>query len=417
MKNLVCSFVILIALPAFSQWTTLNIPSAGRYDDVFFFDESVGWAAGGNSGKIYKTTNGGATWTMQYNTGKYLRSIEFLTPTLGFCGSLESSLFKTTDGGVSWTDISSSISPVPPGICGLSAPSANVIYGCGIWSEPAFVIKSVNGGTTWTSTDLSQYASALVDIFFTSEDVGFVVGKSNPTSNGGIVLYTSNGGNTWEVKHQTFANEDYIWKIQSPDSVNYYGSLDALPSTGNVRIVKSLDAGLSWTTDTIRDTYNYVQTIGFMDAQHGWTGGLNTLFETTDGGENWNPITVGSSYNRFYRLNENTAFLSGDRIYKYTNGTPTSNQQLGLTDEIHSLRVSPNPFHDHVEVEMNIGNRTRSKLQLYSSDGKLLQTIYDGIADKGIKRFSVDCSDSGSQILFLVLKTNEELVYRKLVKE
>jgi photosystem II stability/assembly factor-like uncharacterized protein len=417
MKNLVFSCFIIIALPAFGQWTTLNIPSSGRYDDVFFIDELVGWAAGGNSGKIYKTTNGGATWTMQYNTGKYLRSIEFLTPTLGFCGSLESSLFKTTDGGVSWTDISSSISPVPPGICGLSAPSANVIYGCGIWSEPAFVIKSVNGGTTWTSIDLSQYASALVDIFFTSENVGFVVGKSNPASDGGIVLYTADGGTTWEVKHKTFANEDYIWKLQTPDSLHYYGSLDALPSTGNVRIVKSLDAGLSWTTDTIRDTYNYVQTIGFMDAQHGWTGGLNTLFETTDGGENWTPITVGSAYNRFYRVNENTAFLSGDRIYKYTNGTPTSNQYLGLTDEIHSISIAPNPFHNHVEIEMRIGNKTRSKLQLYSSDGKLLKTLYDGVADKGIKHFSVDCSDSGSQILFLVLKTNEELVYRKLVKE
>jgi photosystem II stability/assembly factor-like uncharacterized protein len=416
-KALLFTLFFSIILQGFSQWTTLNIPSAGRYDDVFFINESVGWAAGGNSEKIYKTTNGGTTWTMQYNTGKYLRSIEFATPMLGFCGSLESSLFKTTDGGITWIDIAPSISPVPQGICGLSAPSANVIYGCGIWSEPAFVIKSTDGGTNWTNINLSQYATALVDIFFASEDVGFVVGKSNPASDGGIVLYTADGGITWEVKHKTFANEDYIWKLQTPDSLHYYGSLDALPSSGNVRIVKSADAGLTWTTDTIRNTYSYMQTIGFMDAQHGWSGGLNTLFETIDGGENWNPITVGSAYNRFFRVNENTAFLSGDRIYKYTNGTPTSNQHLGFADEIHSLRVSPNPFHDYVEVEMRIGNKTRSKLQLYSSDGKLLQTLYDGMADKGIKHFTVDCSGMASQILFLVLKTNEELVYRKLVKE
>jgi photosystem II stability/assembly factor-like uncharacterized protein len=416
MKNLLCCFLVFAFLSGFCQWTTLNILSAGRYDDVFFIDEAVGWAAGGNSGKIYKTINGGATWTMQYNTGKYLRSIEFLTPTLGFCGSLESSLFKTTDGGATWTDIASSISPVPQGICGLSAPSANVIYGCGIWSEPAFVIKSMDGGTSWTSINLSQYASALVDIFFTSEDVGFVVGKSNPASDGGIVLYTSDGGTTWEVKHKTFANEDYIWKIQTPDSVHYYGSLDALPSTGNVRIVKSADAGLSWTTDTIRNTYSYMQTIGFIDTQHGWTGGLSTLLETTDGGENWDPITVGSAYNRFYRVNENTAFLSGDRIYKYTNGTPTSVDQLYLTDEIHSISIAPNPFHNHVEIEMRIGNKTRSKLQLYSSDGKLLKTLYDGVADKGSKRFTLDATGMASQVIFLVLKTNEELVYRKLMK-
>jgi hypothetical protein len=89
---------------------------------------------------------------------------------------------------------------------------------------------------------------------------------------------------------------------------------------------------------------------------------------------------------------------------------------LGFADEIHSLRVSPNPFHDYVEVEMNIGNKTRSKLQLYSSDGKLLKTLYDGVADKGSKRFTLDATGMASQVMFLVLKTNEELVYRKLMK-
>ncbi len=160
MKIQLSSLFMFMTLSAFSQWTTLNIPSAGRYDDVFFVNDSLGWAAGGNSGRIYKTTNGGTSWTMQYNTGDYLRSIEFVNPLVGFCGSLESSLFKTTDGGATWIDIASTISPVLAGVCGLSAPSENVIYGCGIWSEPAFVIKSVDGGTTWTSINLSQYASA-----------------------------------------------------------------------------------------------------------------------------------------------------------------------------------------------------------------------------------------------------------------
>jgi hypothetical protein len=65
---------------------------------------------------------------------------------------------------------------------------------------------------------------------------------------------------------------------------------------------------------------------------------------------------------------------------------------------------------------MHIGNKTRSKLQLYSSDGKLLKTLYDGMADKGVKRFTLDATGMASQVMFLVLKTNEELVYRKLMK-
>jgi photosystem II stability/assembly factor-like uncharacterized protein len=409
-------FLFLFSTSVFSQWTTLNIPSAGRYDDVFFINESVGWAAGGNSGRIYKTTNGGANWTMQYNTGDYLRSIEFVNPLVGFCGSLEASLFKTTDGGLTWTNIAPSISPVPPGICGLAAPSENIIYGCGIWSEPAFVIKSVDGGNTWNTSNLSQYASALVDIFFLSEDTGFVVGKANPVTNGGVILYTVNGGETWEVKHQTMANEDYVWKIQTPDSVHFYGSLDALPSTGNVRIVKSDDGGASWVTDTIRNTYQYTQTIGFMDSLHGWCGGLGTLFETTDGGINWEPVSVGNAYNRFFRINETTAFLTGDKIYKYNGGIPTFTVTSGGVAEAHGLHVAPNPVNDNIKVIADIRNKTYCKLQLYAADGKLLQTLHEGPIEKGECRFNVNGMHLGPQILYLVLKTNEELVYRKLVK-
>lgn len=409
-------FLFLFSTSVFSQWTTLNIPSAGRYDDVFFINETVGWAAGGNSGRIYKTTNGGASWTMQYNTGDYLRSIEFVNPLVGFCGSLESSLFKTTDGGTTWIDIAPTISPVPAGVCGLSAPSENVIYGCGIWSEPAFVIKSVDGGNTWTTSNLSQYASALVDIFFLSEDTGFVVGKANPVTNGGVILYTVNGGETWEVKHQTMVNEDYVWKIQTPDSVHFYGSLDALPSTGNVRCVKSVDGGASWVTDTIRNTYQYTQTIGFMDSLHGWCGGLGTLFETIDGGINWEPVSVGNAYNRFFRINETTAFLTGDKIYKYNGGIPTFSSASGRVAEAHGLHVAPNPVNDIIEVIADIRNRTYCKLQLYAADGKLLETLYEGPIEKGERQFNVNCMHLEPQILYLVLKTNEELVYRKLVK-
>ena len=221
MKNsaFLCLF-ITVNLVSVAQWSTLNIPSAGRYDDVFFIDDKTGWAAGGNSYEIYNTTDGGNTWSLQTNTGKYLRSIEFATPTLGFCGSLDSSFYKTTDGGKTWTDIAQTINPIPPGICGLSAPTENVIYGCGIWSSPAFVIKSADGGNTWQTFDLSAYASALVEIDFINTDTGYVCGMANPTKDGGIILYTENGGTTWTVKHKTNVWNDYIWKFQRLDSLH-----------------------------------------------------------------------------------------------------------------------------------------------------------------------------------------------------
>lgn len=142
---------VVCSLHAISQgqWSTLPVQGI-RIDDVFFFDAQNGWAASNDSQRrIYQTSDGGNTWTAKFTqTTSYLRSITFASPLVGFCGSLSSKLYKTTDGGNTWIDIAGSISPVPSGICGLSAPTANVIYGCGIYASPAYVIKSADGGTT-----------------------------------------------------------------------------------------------------------------------------------------------------------------------------------------------------------------------------------------------------------------------------
>lgn len=398
------------------QWTTLPIPGLGRFDDIYFFSDSVGWAVGGNAGAIYQTVDGGSSWIRRHSSGNYLRSIEFATPTLGFCGSLNSTFYKTTDGGITWTDIANTISPVPQGICGISAPSAEVVYGCGIWSSPAYVIKSIDGGDTWTTIDLSGLASALVDVHFINIDTGFVSGMANPMSEGGVILFTANGGKSWSIKYKTMTAEDYIWKLQTPDGLHYFGSIQSLPSTNNVRIVQSDDAGDTWTTKIIRSTYSYVQTIGFINTLKGWTGGGSDLYETTDGGNTWEIIPLGLSYNRFFKLNDHTAFLSGRQIYKYTAENTSSHVDITLFDDIHSLNVYPNPASQFAHIELSIHNTTYCKLALYSSDGRLIQSIYIGHIEKGTKHYTIGIENIPVQTLYLVLKSNEGLIYRKLIK-
>lgn len=420
MKKFILFLLLIYAHETYSQWVTQDIPSDGRYDDVFFINDSTGWAAGGGiPSTIYKTTNGGEKWDLKYTTSKYLRSIEFATPQLGFCGSLDSSLYKTTNGGETWVDIANSITPKPPGICGLSAPKPNVIYGCGIWSSPAYVIKSIDSGKTWTTIDLSSLADALVDIHFINADTGFVSGMANPTADGGIILYTTNGGDSWSVKHKTLVNEDYIWKLQTPDGIHFYGSIESSPVTGNVRMAKSSDSGMTWKTEIVRNNYSYIQTIGFMDTLKGWTGGNQTLFETIDGGKNWYPvagIVEGASYNRFFKVNDTTAFLSGFRIYKYEKGASVGKNINKINNKTHSLMASPNPANKFINIDIKIENRTNCKLQLFSSTGQLIQSIYQGPIEKGRKHFSVSLEELPPQTFFLILKTNEDFIYKRITK-
>ncbi len=299
------------------SWETLDIPISGRYDDVYFIDDRIGWAAGGSSGNIFKTIDGGHTWEKQFHTSKYLRSIEFINANLGFCGSIDSAFYKTIDGGKTWINIAGNIPGGIPGICGLTSVNSSIIYGCGIWSSPAFIIKSEDSGNTWKKIDMSFYANALIDMFFFDKDKGFAVGRSKNIGEGGVILYTKDGGEEWTVIYKTNFAKDYIWKIQTPDNIHFYASIDAQSGGGKTRMLKSNDKGSRWNTITISDQFYNTQSVGFIDPLTGWVGGKSYLFETTDGGNTWHEIQVGGEYNRFFRIDQNTAFLSGNKIYKY----------------------------------------------------------------------------------------------------
>lgn len=421
MRSLIpCCALAVVPLSSVAQtgWSVLNIPSTGRYDDVYFINDSVGWAAGGASGWIRKTVNGGQTWTLQFTAPQYLRSIEFMDANNGFAGSLNHSVYRTYDGGTNWTEIDLGITPVPAGICGLSAPNTSTIYGCGLWAGPAFIIKSSNGGSNWSYIDMSAYATRLVDIHFTSADTGFVTGTANPASNGGIILYTTDGGANWTPKCTTNTNTDIVWKIQRLDAQHWFASIYSEPVNDDTRMLRSTDGGMNWTMYTVADSYTYSETIGFMDTLHGWTGGEGALWETADGGDTWHEVALGYNYNRFFKVNDTTAYLSGQQIYKYHGDTSTGTMvPQERISPAHRLTVKPNPTDGHITIDLVLDNNTIADLRIVSSAGATVQQLLQRRADKGTYSFATDVKAEAGGTYFVVLKSNEGMLYRKVVVE
>lgn len=414
MKHFLTSLLLLITSLSLAQegWTTLNIPGATRYDDVDFIN-NTGWTAGGWSKLVHKTTNGGQTWSESGTFTKYLRCIKFMDLNIGLCGSLEGSLYRTTNGGQTWKDVAPNISPRPAGVCGLAKADANTIYGVGIWSEPAFVIKSTNKGLDWTYIDMSAYANSLIDVYFFDADHGFVTGSISEEE-GGVVLYTADGGQSWVEKFRTNHVGDRIWKIQTPDKKHFYGAIESY--VDETRILRSSDSGQNWEIITVDPEYYYCQTVGFIDSLRGWTGGNSTLFETVDGGENWEKITVGTTYNRFLKVNEETAYLTGAKVYKYKRDVVTGTPDLEPYDPIHYITISPNPTNGNASAQVRFGNRTMAHIYLYSTTGKSLKKIFDGKVEAGEKTFPLDISDLPDQTFIFIVKTNEGMESAKVVK-
>lgn len=170
------------------RWVKTKAPTASsRTDDIWFLDENVGWAINSN-GQILKTEDGFKTPPVQqaHLKGNYLRCIGFANADVGWVGTLDREmvnerLFRTTDGGVTWKNVENLPLDGPERICGLSVVDENTVFASGTNypNERSAVVRTVDGGKTWTVLDLQTETTILVDIHFKDRNEGWVVGGTD----------------------------------------------------------------------------------------------------------------------------------------------------------------------------------------------------------------------------------------------
>lgn len=323
------------------RWRPTTAPPAGRYDDIGFIDESTGWAVNSN-GQILKTTNAGATWTVQRQLpGTYPRCLGFANAQKGWVGTTAAPrrLFQTADGGANWTLVENLPPQTPVKICGLSVVNEHVIYGSGtnVPGDGPAMLKSVDGGATWSAWNMSAHATILIDCFFPDPQRGWVVGgKANvphPTRNDvrPVVLLTEDGGQTWVDRLAglsiDFPFGEWGWKIQFLDDRVGFVSLENFSAGATL---KTTDGGNTWVRLPLNDPQRNanLEGIGFLDENHGWVGGWgDRLFqsgkssETLDGGQTWQDANeIGKYINRFRFVGTplKVAYASGQTVYKYS---------------------------------------------------------------------------------------------------
>lgn len=410
-------------LSAQLQWRPLtsiltNVDNQ-RFDDIFFLNENLGWAANGAYAAIYKTTDGGATWsfkggegTTQFPGNWYFRNVEFLDENIGFLGTLDNTFFKTTDGGDSWAAVNA-FGNNPQSVCGMDAVGTSTLYGCGAYFSPAFVIKTTDSGLTWTYIDMSQYASALVEVVFVDENIGYVSGNDN---SGALILKTTDGGLTWTSIYNSNIPGEYVWKLQTlasnPNVV--FGSIESVaPFLG--RLIKSTDSGATWISKDAPETM--IQGMGFLSENHGWMGGHTTgFYETNNGGDTWANTNVGSNLNRIFIISDQLAYAAGSTVYKF------SELPLGTGDFKETPRiplkayVEPNPVKDKLNIRIEFNGSDHLNLELYDAAGhhiKLLQR--DNITAAASKSYSFDFPYA-SGVYLLDIHTNTGRQTIKFVK-
>jgi photosystem II stability/assembly factor-like uncharacterized protein len=400
------------------SWTVLpNSPqSQNRFDDIYFVTDSLGWAVN-DKGEIYNTTDAGNNWQMQLSGGGYFRSVEFLNKDTGFAGNLNSGLYKTVNGGQEWHNIIDSLPVQVDGICGMSHVG-NTIYACGIFASPAYVLKSTDAGVTWTFSDLSNYADALVDCYFISKDTGFVCGSGALSYGLGIILKTEDGGSTWQLKASTLSGY-YVWKLDFVTNQLAYASIESDGLVDSAAILKTIDGGNTWQKLNVTVNFNEMQGIGFLNDTLGWCGGwTGGMWQTSDGGITWEHIAVGNGFNRYFRITPTLIYAAGGllHVYKPTEITSVIDYLSSNDSMPHRLLLNiPNPFSNTTTIRFELSVITRVRIEVFDPKGMRVCDEKPGFLSKGIHEYNFDFSNLPSGEYVVLLKTNERMLSQKII--
>jgi hypothetical protein len=169
---------------------------------------------------VWKSTNGGSTWTQTTAFGR-APNLHAYHLTMDSAGSIyclitglqvnnvydyRGGVWKSTNGGTTWTEITGNLFACPTGI---AVVSPSIIYisesAASGQTNQACIWKTTNGGSTWTLM-LSQSLAAMLAVHPQSYDntVGVNVHPNNPnivyccTSTHGLWI-SMDAGATWQV--------------------------------------------------------------------------------------------------------------------------------------------------------------------------------------------------------------------------
>ncbi len=223
--------------------------------------------AGGNGGTIYRTDNGGETWTdlaPPQDFQSYI-ALGLDTASLGqrLIAGTTSRAYATTDGGQSWTQIPSDQFSGRPADFALYADTWYAL-------SNSVLLKTTDAGQTWTDITPTQ-AGFFTDLDFVDATTGWIANDEAQ------VFRTTDGGQTWAPVTVGETGPDLQLDFVDA-SVGFLASgKDAFRST---------DGGQTWTL-TLANAFTRADAITALDANRAavvWGGAIAI---TTDAGQSW----------------------------------------------------------------------------------------------------------------------------------
>jgi photosystem II stability/assembly factor-like uncharacterized protein len=238
------------------------------------------WLAGSATGGIWRTTDGGATWSERSSNFPALPISSFSSDRTGsviyagtgesvssFYSAIGNGIFKSTDKGVTWTQLPSTNNHPDFSIVTrvISDPdNPNTILASTVphnltTDNTSAIMRSTDGGLNWTK--VKEVEGIFEQVTFTPSNFKI----QYACENGVGVWKSTDAGLTWNLSNKGMSPDGRIEICVSPSNSNFiFASAEGTLSGTGSDLYHSSDGGLTWSLVDMR--FND-QVVDFFDGQ------------------------------------------------------------------------------------------------------------------------------------------------------
>lgn len=242
-----------------NTWTQARVPTRQLLTAVFFLDDKRGWAVG-HDAQILASTDGGATWSKQFEDlarEAPLLDVAFTDAQHGFAVGAYGAFLETTDGGQHWQDVAERLDN--PDQLHLNAITQVREAGLFIVGEQGGMYRSADNGQRWTKVQ-GPYEGSLFGVIGTAQPRTLLAFGLR-----GNLFRSTDFGDTWQPIELKAARGELQFGLASATLLDD-GTVVLVGNGGSV--LRSTDDGRRFTV------YNRADRIALSGVSAAGEGGL-----------------------------------------------------------------------------------------------------------------------------------------------
>jgi len=404
-------------------WTRQSTPYSIGLSAVFAIDSLNVWASG-QEGLIIHSADGGLTWdSIPNNAQKGIYTIEFLNADTGFAGGrdngsigpgLNSLVQRTTDGGLNWEfqnmpgGSQNSIMDIdfvegPPGEPMRGISVGGLAHG---WNRQ-------DGGETWEAANGDCGEGNFNSCFFSDFLTGWFVGTPSNVKPY-TIMFTNDGC-------ASFVEQTDPVEVKL-NGVCFASDLKGVAVGNAGTVLYTSDGGVSWeqcSDDDIKVTTWF--SVYLLENGKAWAAGNDGMIAYSDDwGHSWELQESGLSdplWEVFF-INENKGWIVGgfsESIILYTNSGGSGSTGIQDYDDEGSQsnileQNYPNPFSSSTQISYKLKRSANITLAVFDLSGRKILTLVNEFQTAGAHSVDWDASHLASGFYFCELEMNNEAV-------